>query len=163
MRPETRYTKSPEGGYVAYQLFGSGSVPLVFVTNWITNCDAMWEEPTMAAYFDRMGKFARVLCFDKRGTGVSDPVPLSNLPRLEEWMDDVSTVMDAAQVERAALVGDTEGGPMAMMFAASHPERSRRLSSSTPSPVGAAPMTTRSACRTRRRRSSSTAMSSTTA
>jgi pimeloyl-ACP methyl ester carboxylesterase len=75
MRPETRYTKSPEGGYVAYQLFGSGSVPLVFVTNWITNCDAMWEEPTMAAYFDRMGKFARVLCFDKRGTGVSDPVP----------------------------------------------------------------------------------------
>jgi class 3 adenylate cyclase len=83
----------------------------------------MWEEPRMAAYFDRLASFARVLCFDKRGTGVSDPVPLSNLPRLEEWMDDVSTVMDAAQVERAALVGDTEGGPMAMMFAATHPER----------------------------------------
>jgi class 3 adenylate cyclase len=121
--PETRYTKSPEGGYVAFQLFGSGSVPLVFVTNWITNCDAMWDEPTMAAYFNRMARFARVLCFDKRGTGVSDPVPLSNLPRLEEWMDDVSTVMDAAHVERAALVGDTEGGPMAMMFAASRPDR----------------------------------------
>lgn len=122
IRPETRYAAA-EGGYVAYQLFGSGPLVLVFVTNWITNCDAMWEEPRMAAYFDRLASFARVLCFDKRGTGVSDPVPLSNLPRLEEWMDDVSTVMDAAQIERAALVGDTEGGPMAMMFAASHPER----------------------------------------
>jgi class 3 adenylate cyclase len=122
-RPETRYAKASEGGYVAYQLFGSGSVDLVFVTNWITNCDAMWEEPTMAAYFERLARFARVLCFDKRGTGVSDPVPLSDLPRLEEWMDDVQTVMDAAQIERAALLGDTEGGPMAMMFAATHPDR----------------------------------------
>jgi class 3 adenylate cyclase len=122
-RPETRYTKGPDGGYVAYQLFGSGPIDLVFVTNWITNCDAMWEEPTMAAYFDRLASFARVLCFDKRGTGVSDPVPLGELPRLEEWMDDVSAVMDAVQIERAALFGDTEGGPMAMMFAASHPDR----------------------------------------
>lgn len=122
-RPETRYTKAPGGGYVAYQLFGSGPAAVVFVTNWITNCDAMWEEPTLAAYFERLARFARVLCFDKRGTGVSDPVPLSDLPRLEEWMDDVRTVMDAAQLERAALLGDTEGGPMAMMFAASHPDR----------------------------------------
>jgi class 3 adenylate cyclase len=122
-RPETRYAQAAEGGYVAHQVFGAGSVPLVFVTNWITNLDAMWEEPTMAAYFEQLARFAKVLCFDKRGTGVSDPVPLSNLPRLEEWMDDVSTVMDAAHVERAALLGDTEGGPMAMMFAASHPER----------------------------------------
>jgi pimeloyl-ACP methyl ester carboxylesterase len=108
---------------VAYQLFGSGPAAVVFVTNWITNCDAMWEEPTLAAYFERLARFARVLCFDKRGTGVSDPVPLSDLPRLEEWMDDVRTVMDAAQLEGAALLGDTEGGPMAMMFAASHPDR----------------------------------------
>jgi class 3 adenylate cyclase len=123
MRPDTRYAKAPEGGYVAYQLFGSGPMNLVFVTNWITNCDAMWEEPSMAAYFDRLARFSRVLCFDKRGSGVSDPVPLGELPRLEEWMDDVSTVMDAAHVDRAAIVGDTEGGPMAMMFAASYPDR----------------------------------------
>jgi class 3 adenylate cyclase len=122
-RPETRYATTTEGGNVAYQLFGSGSVDLVFVTNWMTNCDAMWEEPTMAAYFDRLATFARVLCFDKRGTGVSDPVPLGALPRLDEWMDDVSAVMEAAGVEQAALLGDTEGGPMAMMYAASHPER----------------------------------------
>jgi class 3 adenylate cyclase/pimeloyl-ACP methyl ester carboxylesterase len=122
-RPETRYATTAEGGHVAYQLFGSGSSDLVFVTNWMTNCDAMWDERTMAAYFDRLAAFARVLCFDKRGTGVSDPVPLGDLPRLDEWMDDVSTVMEAAGLEQAALLGDTEGGPMAMMFAASHPER----------------------------------------
>jgi class 3 adenylate cyclase len=122
-RPETRYTVAPGGGYVAYQFFGTGPAELVFVQNWMTNVDAMWEEPTMAAYFDRLGTFARVLCFDKRGTGVSDPVPLAALPTLDEWMDDVTTVMDAAGIERAALLGDTEGGPMAMMLAATHPER----------------------------------------
>ncbi|HEX7254834.1 MAG TPA: alpha/beta fold hydrolase, partial [Gaiellaceae bacterium] len=122
-RPETRYTTAPDGGYVAYQIFGSGPANLVFIPNWMTNVDAMWEEPTMAAYFDRLARFARVICFDKRGTGVSDPVPLAALPRVDEWMDDVSTVMDAAGVEQAALLGDTEGGPMAMMFAATHPER----------------------------------------
>ena len=122
-RPETRYAKGPEGGNVGYQLFGSGPATVVFVTNWITNCDAMWEDAGMAAYFDRLAGFSRVLCFDKRGSGVSDPVPLGDLPRLEEWMDDVWTVIDAAHVDRATLVGDTEGGPMAMMFAASYPDR----------------------------------------
>lgn len=122
-RPETRYATAPEGGYVAYQLFGSGPVNLVFVTNWMTNLDAMWEEPSMAAYFDRLSTFARVLCFDNRGTGVSDQVPLGSIPKLDEWIDDVAAAMDAAGIEEAALLGDTEGGPMAMMFAASHPDR----------------------------------------
>jgi len=63
---------------VAYQLFGSGPAAFVFVTNWITNCDAMWEEPTLAAYFERLARFARVLCFDK--PGVSDPVPSAICP-----------------------------------------------------------------------------------
>ncbi len=120
--PATKYAPS-EGGYVAYQVFGSGSLNLVFVGSWVTNVDAMWEEPRMAAYLERLGSFARVVCFDKRGAGVSDPVPLASLPRLEEWMDDVGSVMDAAGMDQAALLGDTEGGPMAMMFAATHPER----------------------------------------
>ena len=111
MRPDTRYAKAPEGGYVAYQLFGSGPMSLVFVTNWITNCDAMWEEPSMAAYFDRLARFSRVLCFDKRGSGVSDRVPLGELPRLEEWMDDVSTVMDAAQRRTRRARGGHRGRP----------------------------------------------------
>jgi len=121
--PETRYASAGDGGYVAYQVFGSGPVNLVFVTSYMTNADVMWEEPTIAAYFERLASFARVLCFDKRGTGVSDPVPLASLPTLEEWMDDVPTVMDAVGLDKAALLGDTEGGPMAMMFAATHPQR----------------------------------------
>lgn len=120
--PITKYAPS-EGGYVAYQAFGSGPLNVVFVTSWVTNVDVMWEEPNMAAYLNRLASFARVVCFDKRGAGVSDPVPLASLPRLEEWMDDVRTVMDAAGMGQAALLGDTEGGPMAMMFAASYPDR----------------------------------------
>jgi class 3 adenylate cyclase len=108
---------------VAYQVFGSGPRNLVLVTSWASNVDVMWEEPRMAAYLNRLGSFARVVCFDKRGAGVSDPVPLTSLPPVEEWMDDVQTVMDAAGVAQAALLGDAEGGPMAMMFAASHPDR----------------------------------------
>jgi pimeloyl-ACP methyl ester carboxylesterase len=120
--PLTRYAPS-EGGYVAYQVLGSGPRDLVFVTSWATNLDVMWEEPHMAAYLNRLASFARVLCFDKRGSGVSDPVPLASPPPLEEWMDDVRTVLDAAGMTQAAVLGDAEGGPMAMMFTASNPDR----------------------------------------
>jgi class 3 adenylate cyclase/pimeloyl-ACP methyl ester carboxylesterase len=121
-QPETRYAASPEG-YIAYQVFGSGRIDLLFVTHWGTNLDAMWQEPSLAAYMNRLGSFARVICYDKRGTGVSDPVPLSALPTLDQWMDDATCVLDAVGVGNAAVLGDTEGGPMAAMLAASHPER----------------------------------------
>ncbi|MBD0338093.1 MAG: alpha/beta fold hydrolase [Thermoleophilia bacterium] len=87
----------------------------------------MWEEPTLAAYLERLAGFARVVCYDKRGSGVSDPVPLASLPTIETWMDDATTVMDAAGVPCAAIVGDTEGGPMAALLAATHPERATAL------------------------------------
>jgi pimeloyl-ACP methyl ester carboxylesterase len=119
---ETRYARGDEG-YVGYQVFGSGPPELLFITNWLTNLDAMWEEPAMAAYLRRLGSFARVVCYDKRGSGVSDPVPLASLPTIEQWVDDARAALDAAGIERAALLGDTEGGPMAMVFAATHPER----------------------------------------
>jgi pimeloyl-ACP methyl ester carboxylesterase len=121
-QPETRYARSDEGS-VAYQVFGDGPIDLLFLTNWSTNVEVMWEEPSLARYFEQLGAFARVLVFDKRGTGVSDPVPLAALPTLEQWMDDARIVMDAARSERAAVVGDTEGGLMAVLFAATHPER----------------------------------------
>ena len=76
---------------------------------------------------DRLGSFSRVIWYDKRGTGVSDPVPLASLPTIEQWTDDARTVMDAVGVEQAVIFGDTEGGPMAAMLAASHPERVRAL------------------------------------
>jgi class 3 adenylate cyclase/pimeloyl-ACP methyl ester carboxylesterase len=125
-RPQTQYVKTDEG-YVAYQVFGEGQPDILFVTNWSTNLEVMWEEPSLARYFERLASFGRVICFDKRGTGVSDPVPLSALPTLEEWMDDARVVMDAVDSRYAAIIGDTEGGVMAILFAATYPERASSL------------------------------------
>ena len=124
--PETQYATS-EDGYVAYQVFGRGPHDLLFIGNWASNIEVMWEHPSMARYLNRLGQFARVICFDKRGAGISDPVALGALPTLEHWMDDARIVLDAAGSEEAALVGDAEGGPMAMMFAATYPQRIRAL------------------------------------
>ena len=71
IRPETRYAAGPEG-YVAYQMFGVGRLDLMFMTHWVTNVDAMWEEPSLVAYMERLASFSRVICYDKRGTGVAD-------------------------------------------------------------------------------------------
>jgi class 3 adenylate cyclase len=119
---ETRYAASSDG-HVAYQVVGNGPRDLVFVPNWGSNVDVMWEEPSLAHFLRRLATFSRLICFDKRGTGVSDPVPLATLPTLEQWMEDVSSVMDAVGSERTALLGDAEGGQMAMLFAATHPQR----------------------------------------
>ena len=126
MQPETHYTRGKEG-HVGYQVVGDGPVDLVFIPSWLTCIDGMWEEPTLAGFLRRLGTFSRVLCFDKRGTGVSDPVPLAAIPTLEQWNDDVSAVMDAVGTRRAALVGVAEGGPMALLFAATYPERTSAL------------------------------------
>ncbi len=120
--PDTRYAAG-DGGYVAFQVFGQGPPDVILVTNWLQNLDVMWEEPSLARYLDRLAAFSRVVCFDKRGSGVSDPVPLAALPTVEQWMDDARTALDAAGIERAAVIGDTEGGPMAIMLAASLPDR----------------------------------------
>jgi class 3 adenylate cyclase len=116
-----------EDGYVAYQIFGEGPYDVLFIGNWASNIEVMWEHPSMARYLERLGRFARVICFDKRGAGLSDPVPLGALPTLEHWMDDARIVLDAAGSEQAALIGDAEGGLMAMMFAATYPQRTRAL------------------------------------
>jgi class 3 adenylate cyclase/pimeloyl-ACP methyl ester carboxylesterase len=126
VQPETRYARKKDG-YVAYQVVGNGPLDLVFIPTWNTNIDVMWEEPSLARFLHRLATFSRLICFDKRGAGVSDPVPLAALPTLEQWMDDVRTVMDAALVQRAALLGHAEGGQMAMLFAATHPERTSAL------------------------------------
>jgi class 3 adenylate cyclase/pimeloyl-ACP methyl ester carboxylesterase len=124
--PEIQYVKS-EDGYVAYQVFGQGAFDIMFIGNWASNIEVMWEHPSMARYLNRLGHFARVICFDKRGAGLSDPVPLGALPTLEHWMDDARIVLDAVGSEDTALIGDAEGGPMAMMFAATYPQRTRAL------------------------------------
>ena len=112
-----------EAGYIAYQTTGKGPLDILFLANWSTNLEVMWEEPTLTHFLNRLASIGRVICFDKRGTGISDPVPLRELPSLEDWMDDAREVLDAVGSEKVALIGDTEGGPMAILFAATYPER----------------------------------------
>lgn len=126
MTPETRYARSGDVN-LAYQVVGEGPLDLVYVTGWVSNIELAWEEPTVAAFLDRLASFARLITFDKRGTGLSDRVPNSALPTLEERMDDVRAVMDAAGSERAALFGVSEGGPMCALFAATYPDRTSAL------------------------------------
>jgi class 3 adenylate cyclase len=100
---------------------------IVFIPDWCTNLDAMWEEPTLERFLNRLASMGRLICFDKRGTGVSDPIPLGAIPTFEEWMDDIGSVLDAAGSKRAALIGHGDGSPMAILFAATHPERTSAL------------------------------------
>ncbi|MBW8270119.1 alpha/beta fold hydrolase [Caldovatus aquaticus] len=124
-RPETRYARSSDGAHIAWQTHGAGPLDLVFVHGFVSNLELHWEEPGLARFLARLGGFARVVRFAKRGTGLSDPV--ADLPSLETRMDDVRAVADAAGVERAVLLGGSEGGPMSMPFAAAWPERVRAL------------------------------------
>src|SRR5262245_1558707 len=106
MPPETRYAKSGEIN-IAYQIVGDGSLDLVFVPGFISHLDLQWADPRIARFLNRLASFSRLILFDKRGTGLSDPVaaPAS----LEDRMDDVRAVMDAVGSERAALFGLSEG------------------------------------------------------
>jgi class 3 adenylate cyclase len=124
MAPETRYARSGEL-HIAYQVVGDGPMDLIYVPSWISQVEHYWEEPLVARYFNRLASFSRLIMFDRRGSGLSDPVPRA--PTLEEQMDDVVAVMDAAGSERAAVFALLEGGAMAALFAATHPERTGAL------------------------------------
>ena len=125
--PETRYAKTADGVHVAYQVVGDGPVDMVFVMGWVTNVEAMWEDPGFARFLERLASFSRLILFDKRGVGLSDRVREDRLPDLETRMDDVRAVMDAVGSERALVFGVSEGGPMSMLFAATYPERTVAL------------------------------------
>lgn len=124
MRAETRYAKSGEI-HIAYQVFGHGAVDLVCVPGFISHLEHDLPEPHIACYFDRLATFARVIVFDKRGTGLSDRE--LDHPTLEERMDDIRAVMDVVGSSEAAIYGISEGGSLAALFAATHPERCRAL------------------------------------
>ena len=113
--------------HVAYQAFGDGLVDLVFISDWRSHVEAIWEEPLAARFLRRLASFSRVICFDKRGTGLSDPVGLAELPSLESWADDLGLVLDAAASQQAYVIGHTGGGPISILYAATHPERVRGL------------------------------------
>lgn len=121
-RPTTRYARS--GDYsIAYQVVGDGPLDIVFVPGFVSHVEYAWEDPDFAHLYERLASFSRLILFDKRGTGLSDRVPVDKLPTLEDRMDDVRAVMDAAGSERAVLLGISEGGPMSMLFATTYPER----------------------------------------
>lgn len=122
MRPETLFAEGPEGR-IAYQIFGDGPIDLLFLPPWLWSIDVQWDEPFVERFLRRLASFTRVIMFDKRGIGSSDPVPLGALPTLEEWTDDIGVVLDAAGSERTAIVGNADGSPMALIYAAAHPER----------------------------------------
>ncbi|MGK7871070.1 alpha/beta fold hydrolase [Falsiroseomonas sp. E2-1-a20] len=123
-RSETRYARSGDV-HLAYQVVGQGSLDLVYVPGFINNLDLQWEDPGYARLLSRLAAFSRLILFDKRGTGLSDPV--LEPPTLEQRMDDVRAVMDAAGSSRAVLLGASEGGAMAALFAATYPDRTRGL------------------------------------
>jgi pimeloyl-ACP methyl ester carboxylesterase len=122
MAPRTHYARSGDVN-IAYQVVGDGPTDLVWVPGWISNVELAWDEPSHAHMLRRLSGFSRLILFDKRGTGMSDPVPLDRLPPLETRMDDVRAVLDAVGCERAAVFGFSEGGLMSVLFAATYPER----------------------------------------
>jgi pimeloyl-ACP methyl ester carboxylesterase/class 3 adenylate cyclase len=123
--PETRYATAEDGKSIAYQVAGEGPIDLVFVPGWISNLDLYWELPAARRFFSRLASFARLIIFDKRGTGLSDPLEEAGM--LEVRASDVGAVMDAAGSERAAVCGYSEGAATAALFAATSPERVSKL------------------------------------
>jgi pimeloyl-ACP methyl ester carboxylesterase len=121
--PKTCFAEN-DGVSIAYQIFGKGDHDLVIIPGWLSNIDIFWEQPHVIKYFLSLAKFARVILIDKRGTGLSDRV---TPPTLEEQIDDVTAVMDAAGSRKAVLLGNSGGGSMCALFAASHPDRTASL------------------------------------
>jgi class 3 adenylate cyclase len=122
--PETKYARSGDL-HIAYQAFGDGPIDVVTTPGWISHMECQWEQPLLAHFIKRPASFARVLLFDKRGTGLSDRT--TTVPTLEECMDDIRAVMDAEGSERAALIGHYDSGAHSAMFAATYPERTSAL------------------------------------
>ncbi|MBE1550404.1 class 3 adenylate cyclase/pimeloyl-ACP methyl ester carboxylesterase [Mycobacterium sp. OAS707] len=122
--PQTQYAKGP-GGDLAYQIVGDGPIDLVIVPGWFSHVDLLWADPGWKAFLDDLASFARVILYDKLGTGLSDPI--DRPPTLEDEVADLRAVLDAAESEHTALFGYSEGGPISVLFAGTYPERVRAL------------------------------------
>jgi pimeloyl-ACP methyl ester carboxylesterase len=118
-RATTHYAHSGDVN-IAYQVVGDGPFDLVYVPGAVSHVDLIWDDPDRAGFFGQLASFARLVVLDKRGTGASDPAPVGDL---ETRIDDVRAVMDAVGSARAAVMGVSEGGPMSLLFAATHPTR----------------------------------------
>jgi len=126
MTPETRYARLGDL-HIAYQVVGRGALDVTLIDQWWSNVDSLWRVPPFASFVERLATFARVILLDKRGTGLSDPVPLGGLPTLEEWMDDLTAVLDAVGSRRTAIISGLGGSFLSILFAATYPERTSAL------------------------------------
>jgi class 3 adenylate cyclase len=124
--PKTHYAKSGDVN-IAYQVLGDGPRDIVHVPGFVSNVEVMWEDPGMARFLQRLASFSRLIVFDKRGTGLSDPVPADDLPSLEVRIGDLTAVMESADSRSATIFGHSEGGAMSLLFAATHPEKTDAL------------------------------------
>jgi class 3 adenylate cyclase len=122
MLPETRYARLG-ALHLAYQVLGSGPPDILLLDQWFSHVEAQWDVRPIAEFRERLATFGRLIMYDKRGSGLSDPIPTSALPTVEEWMDDVPAVLDAVGSKTATVIANLGGGIMATTFAAAHPER----------------------------------------
>jgi pimeloyl-ACP methyl ester carboxylesterase len=123
---ETKYARS--GGLsLAYQVVGDGSFDLVFLPDWVNHVEIQWEESRQERFLNGLASFSRLILFNPRGMGASDPVPITEAPTAEEWMDDLRTILDTVGSEQPAVFGAGTGGVIGSLFAATYPERVRAL------------------------------------
>lgn len=134
-RPETRYTKAEDGTHLAYQVMGAGPVDFLYVAPWFPHVEYIWEEPRHARFLGQLASFSRLILFDRRGQGLSDPVSMDRPPTFETRIDDSCAVLDAVGSARAVIYGASESGPMAALFAATNPDRTLGLVIHGPDPA----------------------------
>ncbi|GAC1603343.1 MAG: adenylate/guanylate cyclase domain-containing protein [Acidimicrobiales bacterium] len=125
--PETRYAKSDDGAHIAYQVIGNGPIDLIFIPWWWNHLESQWDDPLISHFLHRLASFSRLILFDMRGIGLSDPASLNDLPTLERWMGDAMAVLDQIGTSQAMVLGHGDGGLVAMLFAATCPERTSGL------------------------------------
>src|SRR6188472_1299912 len=124
MERATRYAKSDRVN-VAYQVVGDGPHDVILVPGFVSHVEVAWEQPRLARFLGRLASFSRLIMFDKRGTGMSDPV--QRPPSMDQRMDDIRAVMDAVGSQHATLFGISEGGTLSLLFAHSHAERTQAV------------------------------------
>ena len=125
--PETQYARARDGTRLAYKVLGDGPVDLVYLQPWYSHIEIIWEEPRHERFLQTFASFSRLIIFDRRGSGMSDPMPIDRPPDMEARMDDARAVMDEVGSERAVIYGASESGALACLFAAAHPDRTIAL------------------------------------
>jgi class 3 adenylate cyclase len=125
--PETRYAKTSDGVHIAYQVLGNGPLDFIYVSPFFSHVEQRWGGPHYARYLRRIASFSRLIMFDKRGTGMSDPVPVEHPPDADTRMDDIRAVLDVVGSDRAIVYAASESGAIAMLFAATYPDRTLAL------------------------------------